>query len=129
MLLDTNIVSYLYRGDSRVASYRAHLEGQTQFLSFMTLAELLRWPVERNWSPSKAQQFEQWMDLHFVILPFDRGLARSWARLVGGTLRSRPMSAPDAWIAATAIHFGLPLVTHNRRHFEGVAGLNLITEA
>jgi predicted nucleic acid-binding protein len=40
----------------------------------------------------------------------------------------RPISAADAWIAATALHLGAPLVTHNRSHFIGVDGLNVISE-
>jgi predicted nucleic acid-binding protein len=34
----------------------------------------------------------------------------------------------DAWIAATALRHGLRLVTHNRRHFEGITGLRIISE-
>jgi predicted nucleic acid-binding protein len=39
------------------------------------------------------------------------------------------MGVGDAWIAATALEVGAPLVTHNRRHFEEVAGLVVISEA
>ena len=129
MLLDTNIVSYIYRSDTRAGLYTPHLTGQTLYLSFMTLAELLRWPLERNWSAVKAQHLEEWIDQRFVLLPSDRELARTWARLVGITCRARPVSLSDSWIAATALHYSLPLVTHNRRHFEDIPGLNLIAEA
>ncbi len=40
-----------------------------------------------------------------------------------------PMSVADAWVAATALHLQLPLVTHNRTHFAGVAGLTVISES
>jgi tRNA(fMet)-specific endonuclease VapC len=129
MLIDTNVVSYIYRNDTRANFYTPHLNGKTLYLSFMTLAELLRWPLQRNWSVGNAQKLEDWIDCRFVILPFDRELARTWARLVGITCQARPVSLPDSWIAATALHYGLPLVTHNRRHFEGIPGLILIPEA
>jgi predicted nucleic acid-binding protein len=32
----------------------------------------------------------------------------------------------DLWIAATAVHFDVPLATNNRRHFEGIPGLRLL---
>jgi predicted nucleic acid-binding protein len=32
----------------------------------------------------------------------------------------------DAWIAATALLHGVPLVTHNRDDYRGVQDLNLI---
>lgn len=39
-----------------------------------------------------------------------------------------PISAADAWIAATALLYGVPLVTHNRKDFEGIDGLVVISE-
>lgn len=129
MLLDTNIISYLHRRDSRAELYRHHLEGRSLFLSFMTLAELYRWPVERSWSEARRAAFESWLGTRFTVLPFDTALARSWAVLVGRTCRSRPLSLPDSWIAATALHYDMLLVTHNRRHFEGIANLNVLSES
>jgi tRNA(fMet)-specific endonuclease VapC len=38
------------------------------------------------------------------------------------------MSPADAWAAAVALRHGLPLVTHNRKHFEPVPGLTIISE-
>jgi predicted nucleic acid-binding protein len=35
----------------------------------------------------------------------------------------------DRWIAACAIHHDIPLITHNRKHFEGTQKLKLISEA
>lgn len=32
----------------------------------------------------------------------------------------------DLWIAATALHFDIPLATNNPRHFESVPGLRLL---
>jgi tRNA(fMet)-specific endonuclease VapC len=39
-----------------------------------------------------------------------------------------PIAPADAWIAATAIVYRAPLITHNRKHFEGIAGLKVISE-
>jgi predicted nucleic acid-binding protein len=38
------------------------------------------------------------------------------------------MGEGDAWIAATALVFDIPLVTHNRRHFDFIENLTLISE-
>jgi predicted nucleic acid-binding protein len=38
------------------------------------------------------------------------------------------MSEADAWIAATALAFAVPLVTHNPDDFKNVPGLTVITE-
>ena len=74
LVLDTNIVSYLMRGDTRAELYRRHFEGMTLAVSFMTLG------------------------------------------------------VDDAWIAATAVAHGCPLVTHNPNDFTGITGLHTITE-
>jgi tRNA(fMet)-specific endonuclease VapC len=41
----------------------------------------------------------------------------------------RPISAADAWVAATALHLDVPLVTHNKSDFLGVDLLTVISES
>lgn len=41
-LVDTDVVSYLFRRDSRAEAYRKHLNGELFVISFMTVAELDR---------------------------------------------------------------------------------------
>jgi len=41
----------------------------------------------------------------------------------------RPIAAADAWIAATALHLGVPLISHNKNHFVGVNHLTVISES
>lgn len=129
MLLDTNIVSYIYKGDSRAAAYERHMLGRQCYVSFMTLAEIYRWPYARNWAEPRRIALEQFVQSHFVILPFNRKLAWTWAELTGRTMKGQPMSLADSWIAACALQHKLPLITHNARHFDGVPGLSIITEA
>lgn len=43
VLLDTNIVSYLFKQDSRAFLYEPHLLNQELAISLMTVAELLQW--------------------------------------------------------------------------------------
>jgi predicted nucleic acid-binding protein len=47
------------------------------------------------------------------------------AELSGGIRRDRGLDLADALIAATAVTLVLPLITRNRRHFEGIKGLKL----
>ena len=50
VIVDTDVVSYRFKKDSRARLYRPHLVGSTPFISFMTLAELERWSLERDWA-------------------------------------------------------------------------------
>jgi tRNA(fMet)-specific endonuclease VapC len=128
MLVDTNIVSYLYRRDFRAKDYRQHLAGKPLYVSFMTVGELYKWPYERSWTELQRQKLVAFIQ-NFHVLPYDDALAWTWAKLVAQTCRGRPMSFEDSWIAATALRHGLPIVTHNRRHFDQVPGLTIISEA
>ena len=40
--------------------------------------------------------------------------------------KGRPMEAPDAWIAATAMRWDMALMTADHRDFDHLAGLTLI---
>lgn len=128
MLVDTNIVSYFFRKDTRVAFYETHMKGKTLFISFITVAELYKWPLERNWSEDNKQRLLQYMR-SYAVLPFDDQLAWKWAELtVAAKKAGNELSWADSWIAATAIRHNLPLVTHNGKHFGEVPGLTLISE-
>jgi predicted nucleic acid-binding protein len=129
LLIDTNIVSYLFKEDSRARLYAPFLQGQSLAIAFVTAAELYKWPLERAWGTQKREALDHLMGT-FVILPYDDALARTWARLmVDGRQRGRAPNFADAWIAATALRHGLVLVTHNPRDFAGVEGLTVWTRA
>ncbi len=42
--------------------------------------------------------------------------------------KGNPIDTADAWIASVALLFDIPLVTHNRRDFQNVANLTIISE-
>lgn len=54
MVVDTDVVSYLFKRDSRAEAYRPHLTGRLLVVSFMTVAELDRWALERDWGETAA---------------------------------------------------------------------------
>jgi predicted nucleic acid-binding protein len=60
----------------------------------------------------------------------DDSLCRRWALMIATMRRiGRPLPLADSWIAATALHLDLPLVTHNPGDFAGIVGLQIISEA
>ena len=127
-LVDTDVVSFLLKRDSRATLYRPHLADRRLIISFMTLAELDRWALERNWGEARRARMEEQLR-RYVVYPSDRALRRTWAEvMVTARRRGQPIQTADAWIAATALLHGLPLVSHNRKDFAGVPGLTLISE-
>ena len=60
------------------------------------------------------------------VLPFDEPAARHFGRLKALLEKAgTPLAMADLQIAAVALHHGVPLVTHNQRHFRRVPGLKL----
>lgn len=128
LVVDTDVVSFVLKGDTRAQLYRPYLQDKTLALSFMTVAELYQWAYVRNWGERKLTRLEE--QLHrYVIVPFDNELCKQWARICVERRRlGRPISVQDAWVAATALRHSCRLVTHNGDDFSDIAGLEVISE-
>ena len=72
-IIDTDAVSMVFKGHSRAQRYRAHISGRLLGISFMTLAELERWPLERNWGAIRRAELAQHLT-RYVVLPASREL-------------------------------------------------------
>lgn len=128
VLLDTNIVSYLFKGDTRADQYAPHLLNQELAISMMTVAELFQWAGMRNWGAIRIAQLEAVLNA-YTMLPCDLETCRRWAGIrVERHNLGHPISPQDAWIAATALRYSLSLVTHNPSDFQKITGLSVITE-
>ncbi len=127
VVVDTDVVSYLFKNHPIGALYDTDLSGRTLLISFMTLAELDLWTIQSKW----GDQRREWLRLYlerFVILPYSRSLCTIWAEVTaGGRMRGRRIECADAWVAATALRHEIPLVTNNREDYLGVQGLKLIS--
>lgn len=126
-VVDTDVVSFALRGSPEAQLYGPHLTSRVLVLSFMTVAELDKWALQRNWGAQRIAGMEGYLS-GFTVVSTDRALCRMWARVVDSERRQgRIMGTADAWIAATALIHSIPLVTHNRKHFERVANLQVIS--
>ncbi len=127
LLLDTDVWSFLFKGDTRAENFRSHLVGNTPCIAFATVAELYLWAELHNWGSRRQESLRQAMAGH-LILSYDDATGRQWARIRAERQRlGKPMASQDAWIAACAIRHGMALLTHNSAHFENITGLSLLT--
>jgi tRNA(fMet)-specific endonuclease VapC len=129
VVVDTDVLSYLFKEDTRGELYLPHLDGKLTIISFMTLAETDRWALERNWGMAKQSAMKVFLE-QFIISPFNRTLCLRWAEAMYSARRNGlPIQTADGWVAATAMLHNVPLVTHNKKHYAGVDGLTIISEA
>ncbi len=126
-LLDTNIVSEMMRRnpEPRVAAFLDKIAGQGIGLASITVWEILN-GIGRLDAGSRrddlAERFQDLLDDLFEerILDWTRDHARTCARIMERKRRrGEPLDdhLPDAFLAATAAHLGLAVVTRNTSHF------------
>lgn len=128
LVVDTDVVSFVFKGDTRARLYEPHLSGRQLVVSFMTVAELYRWSEEKNWGAKRITALEEHLR-KFVVCPVDPNLCRIWGCIMAeGKKNGRVIACADAWIAATALAYDIPLVSHNGKHYSGVAALSIICE-
>ena len=121
--VDTDVFSFVFKGDTRAQVFRPMLNAAKPCLCFASVAELYRWKIMRNWSAIKLADLKREIG-SYRILNYDDDIAWQWAKIM--SVQGKPMAANDAWIAASALRHGIPLLTNNRKHYQHVAGLTLL---
>jgi predicted nucleic acid-binding protein len=125
-LLDTNVLSELRRPrpDKKVLAF---VEGQALDLlhvSAVTLAEI-RFGIELLADATRRAELNDWLT-HKIrpmfeqrILDVSEDVILKWRMLVEtGRKAGHTYSQPDLFIAATAVHHGLTVVTRDTREYE-----------
>jgi tRNA(fMet)-specific endonuclease VapC len=93
----------------------------------MSVAELRMGAFSAGWGARRRLLLEQFMR-GFELFYADNDLCTVWARIrADARAMGRPMSPQDAWIAATALALDTPLATNNRRDFEHIQKLRLLS--
>jgi tRNA(fMet)-specific endonuclease VapC len=109
LLADANIVSYLFRDSGLAADYRDLIAGRPVGVTMFSLAELHYGIALNRWERSQYQRFDQFLS-ELSLLPTPPVIAA-----ICGNLRSererigQRLDPADAWIAATALWYGIPL--------------------
>jgi predicted nucleic acid-binding protein len=126
VVLDTDVVSFLFKGDSRAQYYVPHLRDRQWLISFMSEAELEQWALLSSWNAKRIEWLRVFLR-RFVVVPSSRDLVLKWAEVMVTARRNgRRLETADAWIAA--LLYDAPLATHNVSDYLGVIGLKLVPE-
>lgn len=129
VVVDTDVFSQLFRRRD-VGLYQPHLTGVIPVLSFASVAELHYGAAQANWGEQRRRDLAEAIR-RYLIAPYNEDVAKLWGALKAQAVRAgHPLGnnsqTNDLWICATAIYHDAPLLTANRRHFEGFPGLSLL---
>ena len=124
-LLDTCAISESTRPkpDPGFSEWMSSVDAAHVYLSVVTLGEL-RKGVELLTGRVRAARCESWLTTELPaqfpgrVLSFDAEVADRWGRLIASLKpKSITLSPIDSFIAATALHHNLSLVTRNDKDF------------
>lgn len=133
VLLDTDVVSALFFGGLDAARYDTAVSGREMLLSSFSQGEVLAGAAMREWGPRRMDELERLLG-RMVVLEVTENVVRGYASVRAEAKRiGHPLHGPsqsiDRWIAATALAYQVPLLTGNRKHFDGFPGLELVEVA
>ena len=125
-LLDTNVLSELRRPrpNAKVLAFVAAKPLDLLFVSIVTFAEI-RFGIEAIADATRRAELNDWLE-HKVrpmfeerVLPVSEDVMFKWRLLVeDGRKAGHTYSQPDLIIAATALHYGLTVVTRDTGDFK-----------
>jgi len=123
-ILDTDHCIAILRGKLEVSQ---HVQPTTQlFVSTITVSELIYGAHKSDRVSDHLAQVEVLLGA-VTVLAFDTESARRCGQLKDTLRRAgTPIAEPDLQIGSIALHYALPLATHNQRHFARVPGLQLV---
>jgi tRNA(fMet)-specific endonuclease VapC len=126
-LVDTNILGYFARNSSAALQKRmlAALKKQEIAISAITRAET-RFGLALLQADDKRRRTIDLLLNEIPVLPWTVDAADHYGDIAAHLQQAgQTIGEMDTQIAAHALALGLPLVTHNTRHFERVPGLML----
>lgn len=122
-MLDTNTLSYFFRGEGRIAEHLARVSPSDIGIPAIVLFEIEAGIARSHDAPRRRAQLDDAVST-IEILSFGRKEARSAARIRAELdAAGKPIGPYDVLIAGTALANGATLVTRNEREFQRVSGL------
>ena len=129
-LIDTDWVIDHLKGEERVVKQLEELASEGVAISVISLAEIYE-GVYYSRNPVKSQQLlDEFLAPDLEVLNLDQEICKVFGK-ERGRLRQRKkiVSDFDLLIASTCLYYDLTLLSNNRRHYEMVEGLKILSHS
>jgi predicted nucleic acid-binding protein len=83
VVVDTDVVSFLFKAHSLAPAYQAILAGRSLAVSLITLAEIEYGMEAKNWSAGRRDLMRHFLARFTLLLP-DTETALNWAKIKRG---------------------------------------------
>jgi len=125
ILIDTNIYSYVLKGDGDV--FEVLRKTDEIGFSVISIGELLSGFKGGGREQKNREELEIFLDSpRVVVYSVNEDTSEFYAEIINNLRKiGRPVPTNDIWIAAVAFQNGLKLFTKDT-HFKAIAGLSLV---
>ena len=120
MLVDTDVFIWYMRGHEK--AFRAVEQAETVHISVITYMELVQGLRNKKELNALRQALFEWDG---KMLYLSEEISATAMFFMEQHFLSHSLQLPDALIGATAITYGLPLLTGNARHFKVMKNLQI----
>ena len=129
-VVDTDVVSYSFRNDPLYPPYKSLLRHAETIVSFATYVEAMIGAKKKGWGDRRINELQDFILRHFRVIDTTIEISDIWTELmIQARDKGENLHIYDGWIAATAVFLDVPLVSNNRKDFDYLDGLQLISFA
>jgi predicted nucleic acid-binding protein len=122
VLIDADVIIELLRKNPLAKSFIDNeIGGLNIILSCITVAEIQQGAMSKE----NLQQINKMLK-QYIVVPIDYSISNIFESLFGNYTLSHDCGIPDTLVAATALHYNLPLLTINQKHFKHIPNLILV---
>jgi len=130
LIADTTFLIGLWRSQPWAADFAVAHRSSVLGIPWVVLGEFWHGAMRAGHSEEEVERF---LSLGLPLLD-PSSVLRVYARTCATLQNQNPavyrsIGQNDLWIAAVAIHEGLPLISRNRRHFDKIVGLEIMALA
>ena len=122
VVVDADVMIEVLRKNPAVAAYlRNDIGALNIVLSAVTVAEIQQGATNKE----NLQQINKFLK-QYIVLPIEHQISAIFSSLVQKYVLSHDTDIGDTFVAATALHHQLPLLTMNLKHYKHIPNLQLV---